>query len=55
MAGLQTGVRAPLEAVFGQVVHTSELAALRAWGVNSLAAVIARNGAPTWLPGPKSC
>ena len=38
--------------IAGYTVHTWELAALRAWGVAFLAAVIALHGAPTWLPGP---
>lgn len=33
-------------------MHTWELAALRAWAVTFLAAVIALQGAPDWLPGP---
>jgi MFS family permease len=38
--------------IAGYTVHTWELAALRAWGVTFLAAVIARDGAPAWLPTP---
>src|SRR4051812_12877776 len=38
--------------IAGYTVHTWELAALRAWGVTFLAAVISREGAPAWLPGP---
>lgn len=38
--------------IVGYTVHTWELAALRAWGVTFLAAVIARQGAPAWLPDP---
>ena len=38
--------------IAGYTVHTWELAALRAWGVTFLAAVIARHGAPAWLPSP---
>ena len=37
--------------IAGYTVHTLELAVLRAWGVTFLAAVIARHGAPAWLPG----
>src|SRR5260221_121093 len=44
--------RAALGWIVGYTVHTWELAALRAWGVTFLAAAIARNGAPSWLPGP---
>ena len=44
--------RAALGWIAGYCVHTWELAALRAWGVTFLAATIARNGAPDWLPGP---
>ena len=44
--------RAALGWIVGYTVHTWELAALRAWGVTFLAAAIARNGAPEWLPGP---
>jgi MFS family permease len=38
--------------IAGYTVHTWELAALRAWGVTFLAAAMARDGAPAWLPGP---
>jgi MFS family permease len=38
--------------IAGYTVHTWELAALRAWGVAFLVAVIALHGAPAWLPGP---
>ncbi|NKE45346.1 MFS transporter [Roseomonas frigidaquae] len=38
--------------IAGYTVHTWELAALRAWAVTFLALVIARQGAPGWLPGP---
>jgi MFS family permease len=38
--------------IAGYTVHTWELAALRAWGVTFLAVVIARQGAPAWLPDP---
>jgi MFS family permease len=38
--------------IVGYTVHTWELAALRAWGVTFLAATIAREGAPAWLPAP---
>ncbi|MGG5885939.1 MFS transporter [Falsiroseomonas sp. HC035] len=44
--------RAAMAWIAGYTVHTWELAALRAWGVTFLAMVIARNGAPAWLPGP---
>jgi MFS family permease len=44
--------RAALGWIVGYTVHTWELAALRAWGVTFLAATIAREGAPTWLPAP---
>src|SRR5215204_6520189 len=44
--------RAALGWIAGYTVHTWELAALRAWGVTFLAAAIARNGAPSWLPDP---
>jgi predicted MFS family arabinose efflux permease len=44
--------RAVMAWIAGYTVHTWELAALRAWGVTFLAAVIAREGAPSWLPGP---
>jgi MFS family permease len=44
--------RAVMAWIAGYTVHTWELAALRAWGVTFLAAVIARNGAPAWLPSP---
>jgi predicted MFS family arabinose efflux permease len=44
--------RAVMAWIAGYTVHTWELAALRAWGVTFLATVIARNGAPAWLPGP---
>lgn len=37
--------------IAGYTVHTWELAALRAWGVVFLAAVLARPEAPAWLPG----
>lgn len=38
--------------IIGYTVHTWELAALRAWAVTFLTLVIARAGAPEWLPGP---
>ncbi|MBS7790807.1 MFS transporter [Roseococcus sp. SDR] len=38
--------------IIGYTVHTWELAALRAWAVTFLTLVIARAGAPDWLPGP---
>jgi MFS family permease len=38
--------------IIGYTVHTWELAALRAWAVTFLTLVIARMGAPDWLPGP---
>jgi MFS family permease len=44
--------RAVMAWIAGYTVHTWELAALRAWGVTFLATVIAREGAPSWLPGP---
>jgi MFS family permease len=44
--------RAALGWIVGYTVHTWELAALRAWGVTFLAAAMARNGAPGWLPDP---
>lgn len=44
--------RAAMAWIAGYTVHTWELAALRAWGVTFLAVVIARFGAPEWLPGP---
>jgi len=44
--------RAAMAWIVGYTVHTWELAALRAWGVTFLAAVIARQGAPAWLPDP---
>ena len=44
--------RAAMGWIVGYTVHTWELAALRAWGVTFLAAVIARAGAPAWLPDP---
>jgi len=44
--------RAVMAWIAGYTVHTWELAALRAWGVTFLAAVIAREGAPSWLPSP---
>jgi MFS family permease len=44
--------RAAMGWIAGYTVHTWELAALRAWGVTFLAATIARNGAPSWLPDP---
>ncbi|WP_431268002.1 MFS transporter [Dankookia sp. P2] len=44
--------RAAMAWIAGYTVHTWELAALRAWGVTFFAAVIARQGAPDWLPGP---
>jgi MFS family permease len=44
--------RAAMAWIAGYTVHTWELAALRAWGVTFLAMVIARQGAPAWLPGP---
>jgi len=42
--------RAAMGWIVGYTVHTWELAALRAWGVTFLAAVIAARGAPSWLP-----
>ncbi len=36
--------------IVGYTVHTWELAAPRAWGVTFLATVVARQGAPEWLP-----
>jgi predicted MFS family arabinose efflux permease len=44
--------RAVMAWIAGYTVHTWELAALRAWGVTFLAAVIFREDAPSWLPGP---
>lgn len=44
--------RAAVGWIVGYTVHTWELAALRAWGVTFLTAAIAREGAPSWLPGP---
>jgi predicted MFS family arabinose efflux permease len=44
--------RAAMGWIIGYTVHTLELAALRAWGVTFLAAVIAAKGAPGWLPDP---
>jgi len=44
--------RAAVGWIAGYTVHTWELAALRAWGVTFLAATIARQGAPAWLPNP---
>jgi MFS family permease len=44
--------RAVMAWIAGYTVHTWELAALRGWGVTFLAAVIAREGAPAWLPSP---
>ncbi len=44
--------RAAMAWITGYTVHTWELAALRAWAVTFLALVIARQGAPGWLPGP---
>lgn len=44
--------RAAMAWIVGYTVHTWELAAVRAWAVTFLAATIARNGAPAWLPGP---
>jgi MFS family permease len=44
--------RAAMGWIAGYTVHTWELAALRAWGVTFLAVVIAKEGAPAWLPGP---
>lgn len=44
--------RAAMGWIAGYTVHTLELAALRAWGVTFLAAVIASKGAPDWLPDP---
>ncbi|NKC33525.1 MFS transporter [Falsiroseomonas selenitidurans] len=44
--------RAAMAWIAGYTVHTWELAALRAWAVTFLALVIARQGAPHWLPGP---
>lgn len=46
--------RAAMAWIAGYTVHTWELAALRAWGVTFLAATIARDGAPAWLPGPNA-
>jgi hypothetical protein len=43
--------RAVMGWIAGYTMHTWELAALRAWGVTFLAAVITHNGAPAWLPG----
>lgn len=43
--------RAAMAWIAGYTVHTWELAALRAWGVTFLSVVIARGGAPDWLPG----
>src|SRR4029077_7306440 len=44
--------RAAMGWIAGYTVHTLELAALRAWGVTFLAAVIAAKGASPWMPGP---
>lgn len=44
--------RAAMAWIIGYTTHTWELAALRAWAVTFLAAVIAQHGAPAWLPGP---
>ncbi|MBU8547138.1 MULTISPECIES: MFS transporter [Roseomonadaceae] len=44
--------RAAMAWIAGYTVHTWEMAALRAWAVTFLALVIARHGAPAWLPGP---
>ena len=44
--------RAATAWIIGYTVHTWELAALRAWAVTFLAATIAWQGAPAWLPGP---
>ncbi len=44
--------RAAMAWIAGYTVHTWELAALRAWGVTFLTTAIARDAAPTWLPGP---
>jgi MFS family permease len=44
--------RAAMAWIVGYTVHTWELAALRAWGVTFLAATVARQGAPDWLPSP---
>ena len=44
--------RAAMGWITGYAVHTWELAALRAWGVTFLAVVIAKEGAPAWLPDP---
>src|SRR5947209_4169678 len=44
--------RAAMGWIVGYTVHTWELAALRAWGVTFLAAAIASQGAPDWLPNP---
>lgn len=44
--------RAALGWIIGYTVHTWELAALRAWAVTFLAAIIATHGAPSWLPPP---
>jgi len=44
--------RAAMGWIAGYTVHTLELAALRAWGVTFLAVVIAKEGAPAWLPDP---
>lgn len=38
--------------IIGYAAHTWELAALRAWGVTFLAAAMARDDAPAWLPHP---
>ena len=46
--------RAAMAWIAGYTVHTWEMAALRAWGVTFLAAVIALHGAPAWLPGPSA-
>jgi MFS family permease len=43
--------RAAMAWIVGYTVHTWELAALRAWAVTFLAATIAVQGAPGWLPG----
>jgi MFS family permease len=44
--------RAAMAWIAGYTVHTWELAALRAWGVTFLTAVLAHGEAPAWLPGP---
>ena len=44
--------RAAMAWIAGYTVHTWELHALRAWAIVFLASVVARHGAPDWLPGP---